>query len=111
MGRYLAILTGAATEADKARLTDEQQAEFMAAWAAWAQAHQSALVDPGAPLFRKRRLTGHGVETFEDGKVAYSIVEADSHDAAVEVFRGHPHLALLPGNSIEVLECPPLPGA
>lgn len=45
------------------------------------------------------------------GLVAYAIVEADSHDAAVELFRGHPHLALLPGNSIEVLECPPVPQA
>lgn len=109
MGKYLAILNGSADESDKVQLSQEQQNEFMAAWAAWAQKHESAFVDPGSPLFRKKRLTGQGVEDFEDGKVAYAIVEADSHEAAAEMFSDHPHLALLPGNSIDVLECPAIP--
>jgi hypothetical protein len=36
-------------------------------------------------------------------------VEADSHDEAVRIFSGHPHLELLRGNSIEVIECPSVP--
>lgn len=109
MTKYLAILNGSADESDEAELTDEQQMEFMQAWGAWAQAHESALIDPGSPLFRKRRLSHQGVDEFEDNRVAYAIVAADTHDAAVEMFREHPHLSLMPGNSIDIVECPAVP--
>lgn len=108
MGKYLAILHGAAGS-DKEQLTDEQQSEFMTAWATWAQTHEQALLDPGAPLYRKKRVTSTGVEDFEDSKIAYALIEAPSHDAAVDMFREHPHLNLHVRNSIEVLECPAIP--
>ncbi|MCZ0914194.1 hypothetical protein O4157_15665 [Gordonia amicalis] len=106
MPRFLAILNGSAGDIDRVGLTEQQQADFMTAWSAWAQAHQTALIDPGAPLFRKRRVTADGVEEFEDAKVAYAVVEADSHDDAVRILGEHPHLTLFRGNSIEVIECP-----
>ncbi|MEU8330490.1 hypothetical protein [Micromonospora sp. NPDC048839] len=108
MGRFLALFNGAADETDKTELTDQQQTEFLNAWASWAQANEKAIVDPGAPLNAKKRVTGRGVEDFTDALTAYSIVEADSHDEAVRIFSGHPHLGLFAGNSIAVLECPPL---
>ncbi|MFF0724378.1 hypothetical protein [Streptomyces sp. NPDC004134] len=109
MGRFLAVLHGAANDADKAEFTEQQQTEFMNAWAAWAQRNEHALVDPGSPLFRKKLVTAEGVEDFTDSKVGFAIVAADSHDDAVRLFSDHPHIALMPGNSIEVLECPPIP--
>ncbi|WP_269304244.1 hypothetical protein [Aeromicrobium sp. HA] len=108
MSRFLAILDGAADDESKNELSDDQQAEFLAAWGAWAQVHESALVDPGAPLFRKKVVTKAGVEDFTDAKVAYAIVEAGSHDEAARILAAHPHLTLSAGNTIEVLECPPL---
>ncbi|MGA4844251.1 hypothetical protein [Streptomyces sp. G45] len=106
MGPFLAVLHGVADAADKVRLTEQQQREFMNAWAAWAQRNEHALVDPGAPLFRKKRVTAGGVEDFTDSKTAYAIVKAETHDDAARLFSGHPHIALMPGNSIEVIECP-----
>jgi len=110
MTRFLAIYNGAADELDKRELSEEQQSEFMSAWAAWAQAHQRSLVDPGAPLYMKKLVTAHGVEDFTDSKTGYAIVGAGSQDEAVRIFAEHPHLRLISGNSIEVLECPPVPG-
>lgn len=109
MGRFLAIYHGAADQAEKEQLPEDQQAEFMTAWVSWAQTHQHSLVDPGAPLFLKKLVTAHGVEDFTDSKTGYAIVEAASHDEAVQIFAQHPHLLLHPGNSIEVLDCPPAP--
>lgn len=109
MARYLAICNGAADDASKDDLSEDQQAEFMAAWGAWAKENESALVDPGSPLFRKKVVTSQGVEDFTDAKVAYSVLEADSHDEAVRIVSAHPHLSLMEGNSIEVLECPAVP--
>ena len=110
MTRFLAIYHGAADQVAKAQLSEERQAEFMSAWATWAQTHQRALVDPGAPLHLKKLVTAHGVEDFIDSKTGYAIVEANSPDAAVQMFAEHPHLQLHRGNSIEVLECPAPPG-
>ena len=76
MRRFLAIYRGAADALEKGQLSDDQQAEFMTAWASWAQSHQQALVDPGAPLYRKKLVTAHGVEAFIDSKTGYAIVEA-----------------------------------
>lgn len=108
MGRFLAIYNGAADETT-GELSLEQQEEFLRAWAAWAQANEAALVDPGAPLYLKRRVTRRGAEDFTDAKVGYAVVEADSFDEAVRIFSEHPHLGLLEGNSIEVLQCPAPP--
>jgi hypothetical protein len=110
MARFLAIYHGGADPVETERLSEDQQAEFITAWAAWARTHQHSLADPGAPLFLKKLVTAHGVEDFTDSKTGYAIVEAASHDEAVRIFAGHPHLLLHPGNSIEVLECPPAPG-
>lgn len=109
MARFLAIYNGAATDNQKRDISPDEQQAFMVAWGTWAQAHEHALLDPGAPLFRKRVLTSTGVEEFEDSKTGYAIVEAPSHDDAVAIFSSHPHLTLSSGNSIEVIECPTIP--
>lgn len=110
MGRFLAIYHGAADERGKNALSEQQQAELMSAWTQWANTYQQSLVDPGAPLYRKKRVTTQGVEDFTDSKTGYAIVDADTHEDAVQIFAEHPHLQLLEGNAIEVLECPPAPG-
>ncbi|RLP88327.1 hypothetical protein EAD89_17280 [Micromonospora sp. BL4] len=109
MGKFLALFNGAADEAGKAELTEQQQTEFINAWASWAQANEKALVDPGAPLNAKKLVTARGVEDFTDPMTGYTIVEADSHDEAVQIFSEHPHLRIFAGNSIAVVECPPQP--
>ncbi|WP_285788117.1 hypothetical protein [Micromonospora sp. NBRC 101691] len=110
MGRFLALFNGAADEVGKAELTEQQQTEFIQAWASWAQANEKALIDPGAPLNAKKLVTAQGAEDFTDAMTGYTIVEADSHDEAVRIFSGHPHLGLFAGNSIAVIECPAPPG-
>ena len=55
--------------------------------------------------------TRHGAGS-ADGKndiLLYSIVEAQTHEAAAKMFEDHPHLTI-PSSSIEVMEIHPLPG-
>jgi hypothetical protein len=110
MSRFLAIYHGAADDAAMSEVTDEQRTAFMNAWMKWAQEFGAALVDNGSPLFRKKRVTAEGSDDFTDSKTGYTIIEANSHDEAVQIFSDHPHLRLFTGNWIEVLECPPIPG-
>lgn len=110
MTRYLGIYYGAVDEASKTELTDQQEAAFMHDWATWAQTYVEHLVDPGAPLSAKKRVTAQGVEDFTDATTGYCVLSAESHDEAARIFSEHPHLRLFPGNAIAVLECPPIPG-
>jgi len=68
MTRYLAIYQGASREVEKAEVTAEQSAAFLADWARWAQCHAPAIVDNGAPLFRKTRVAPEDDEDFTDTK-------------------------------------------
>ena len=96
MGKYLVIFNGAATDEARETITPEDSSAFVERWGSWAGALGSALV-AGAPLYRKVRLTADTAEPFEDAKTAYALVDATSHDQAVEMFSGHPHLDLAPG--------------
>jgi hypothetical protein len=41
---------------------------------------------------------------------AYTIVQAESHEAAAKLFEGHPHFAIFPGDGVEIMEVLPIPG-
>lgn len=90
-----------------AKASPEQNQAVMAAWRAWAQRSAAALVEMGAPLAAPSVLKGDAGPGFVGG---FSIVQADSIEAAKKIFDGHPHFET-PGNSIELLEQIAMPGA
>lgn len=115
MKTFLAIFTGPADA--MARFQSLPQAERqklesagMKAWGEWMQRHQAALVDGGAPLGRTKRVTAQGVADFRNQIGAYTIVRAESHEAAAQMFVGHPHFTIFPGDGVEIMERLPVPG-
>jgi hypothetical protein len=40
---------------------------------------------------------------------AFTIVQAESQEAAAKLFLKHPHFTIFPGESIEVMEIMPIP--
>jgi len=42
---------------------------------------------------------------------AYTVVRAESHDAAAKLFERHPHFTIFPGDSVEVMPVLPIPSA
>jgi hypothetical protein len=40
---------------------------------------------------------------------AYTVVQADSQEAAAKLFQNHPHFTMFPGEGVEVMECLPMP--
>src|ERR1700690_94434 len=112
---FLAIYLGspAAMEAWRTKSEAERkelQAKGMAAWNAWAEKHKSAIVNRGAPLAKTKRVTAGGVTDVRNAMAAYTIVRADSHEAAAKVFKDHPHFMMFSGEAIEVMECLQIPG-
>lgn len=109
MSKYLAIYNGNADERNKSQITPEQSQKFMEEWAKWAQDNKQVIIDPGSPLSSKKEITANGIKDAKDTKTGYTIVEAQSLEAATQIFSNHPHLTLFAGNFIEVLECPSIP--
>ena len=91
-----------------ANATPEDIQKGMEPWMAWAARCGSALVDLGTPLVNGQTLTKAGSATSARQVAGYSILEADSTDAAKALLDGHPHLEWLDGAEIEVHESVPM---
>ena len=90
--------------------TPEQQKKGMDAWMKWMGDHQASLVDHGAPLGATKRVDAKGASDTKNGAGGYSIVQAESADAATKMFgKDHPHLQM-PGAWVEVIEIMQMPG-
>ena len=87
-------------------VTPEQAQAGMDLWMAWAGRAGDAIVDLGAPL-GDAATVGNG-EAYGD-VVGYSILEAASRDAVVELVQDHPHFHTR-GGQVEVHEMLPVPG-
>src|SRR3989449_10089361 len=88
-----------------------KQKEGIAAWKAWAEKHQSAIVGMGGPLGKTKKVSQRGIEDTSNEMGAYMVVRADSHEAAAELFERHPHFTIFPGESVEIMPVLPIPGA
>jgi hypothetical protein len=115
---YLAIFLGskdsASWKAWNALPEAERQArqrEGMAAWKAWAEKHQAAIAGMGGPLGKTKRVSLQGIEDVSNELGAYTVVRAESHEAAAKLFENHPSFAIFPGDCVEVMPILPIPGA
>ncbi len=114
---YLAVFTGAKTSPRRAawdalpeaqRRAKEQ--EGMAAWRAWAAKHQAAVVTMGGPLGKTKKAAADGITDITNQLAAFTVVRADSHEAAAKMFQNHPHFTIFPGDSVEIMPILPIPG-
>jgi len=117
MKKFLAIYIGTEAALRKAqweKLDEEKRkaldAEGVKAWEEWALAHSAAIVDQGSPLGKTKRASSEGITDIKNNITGYVIVQAESHAAAAKMFEKHPHFAIFPGDSVEIMECIPLPG-
>jgi hypothetical protein len=83
----------------------------IAAWKAWAEKHQAAIVGMGGPLGKTKKVSQRGIEDTSNEMGAYMVVRADSHEAAAKLFERHPHFTIFPGESVEIMPVLPIPGA
>jgi len=115
---YLAVFLGGGTNSAKRAAWDalpeaERNAKMqqgMAAWKAWIDKHQSAIVQMGGPLGKTRKVDSRGVAEVTNLLTAFTVVRAASHEAAAKMFEGHPHFSIFPGEAIEIMPVLPIPG-
>ena len=113
---YLAVFVGSRNSAKmvawNAMPETERKAkekEGMAAWKAWVEKHQGSLADMGGPLGKTKRVGLGGIADISNELGAFTVVRAESHEAASRMFENHPHFAIFPGEAVEIMPVLPIP--
>jgi hypothetical protein len=103
MSNYVLAYTGGSMAE-----TEEEQAAAMAAWGAWIGGLGDSLVDAGNPFGASASVASDGATTEggASGLTGYSIISADSLDAATVATKGCP--VFTSGGAIEVYEIFPV---
>lgn len=102
MAKFVVIYTGGSGMA----ASPEKQQEIMAEWGVWYGQLGDKIADGGAPFARSKHIRKAG--EVKDGPLGdspatgYTIIEADSLDAAAELCTAHPHIAH--GGQVQVFE-------
>ena len=102
MAKYLFVYYGGMMAA-----TPAQQKKSMDAWMGWFGKLGQSLVDAGAPTKPGKSVSKSGTRTLGANPVTgYSIVQANSIEAAAEMAKGAPSLA--EGGKVSVYELLPM---
>ena len=109
--RYLAVFTmdktgprWAAWHAMTKAQQDETAARGIAAIGAWEEAHRDDILYVGGPLGPTLRIEADGsVGAVVNVLTVFMVVTAASHEAAVRLFDGHPHMSIFPCDGVEVM--------
>ena len=116
MKTFLAVYTGSAESRERSgwdALDDDErqarEASGMQAWGKWMEANAADIVDAGGPLGKTKRVSRDGITDTANELAGYVILRAESHASAAARFEGHPHFAIFPGDSVEIMECLPIP--
>lgn len=115
---YLAVFLGSKTSPrrqawDKLPEAERraQEQKGMAAWRGWVEQHQPVIVTMGGPLGKTKKASQTGIADISNQLSAFTVVRADSHEAAAAMFEKHPHFMIFPGDAIEIMPVLPVPGA
>ncbi|QPM91364.1 hypothetical protein [Pseudooceanicola algae] len=92
MTQFLVIYKAAASAAPEA---PEDQQAAMAAWGAWMEKVGTHLADPGNPIGKSWTVTASGAAPGGNALpiMGYTILEADSIEAACQLVEGNPMLS------------------
>jgi hypothetical protein len=114
MKTFLAVYVGSVAAMDAWKKMDDAERKpkeiaGVQAWHAWVQANEKAIVDKGGPLGKTKRVSKQGIADVRNEMGAYTVVQAESHEAAAKLFESHPHFTVFPGDAVEVMELLPIP--
>jgi hypothetical protein len=116
MKRFLAVYLGTPDSAARKKWDALSEAERKArerrgmdAWMRWGDERGVSIAEMGGPLGKTKHVDAKGVSDTRNAICGYIVVEAESHEAAARLFLDHPHFSIFPGESVEIMECLPIP--
>ncbi|HEX3913316.1 MAG TPA: hypothetical protein VHW71_07405 [Steroidobacteraceae bacterium] len=117
MKNFLAVFIGIASSPKVVEFRSMEEgrrkqleATGIKAWGDWMKTHQAVIVDNGSPLGKTKRVSADGISDIRNNLSGFVVVKAASQEAAAKLFEHHPHFSIFPGDSVEIMECLPIPG-
>jgi hypothetical protein len=117
MKTFLAVYLGTANSPQRKEWDSLSEGERkareeagMKAWMAWGGKYSAAVVEHGGPLGKTKHISARGIADVTNNLAGYTVVKAESHEAAARMFEKHPHFSIFPGESVEIMEILPIPG-
>ena len=87
----------------------EERKKSMGEWQVWMNKNMASFADHGGPVGKTKQVAASGATDIKNDIGGYSIVQAESHEAAAALFADNPHFTM-PGATVEVMEIMPMPG-
>jgi YCII-related domain-containing protein len=87
----------------------EERKKSMGEWEVWMKKNMASFADHGGPVGKTKQVAASGAIDTKNDIGGYSIVQAESQEAAAALFADNPHLTM-PGATVEVMEIMPMPG-
>ena len=87
----------------------EERKKSMGKWEVWMKKNVANFADSGGPVGKTKRVATNGATDIRNDIGGYSIVQAETHEAAAALFADNPHFTM-PGATVEVMEIMPMPG-
>lgn len=108
MPRFLAVYTMKHEDLVQFRGRPKEEQDTVDAiglpqWAEWEKKNAASIVNRGGMVGKTTRVTKEGVTEGVNGFCGYVIVEAESAEAAAQLFVDHPHITVFPGDGVDVM--------
>jgi hypothetical protein len=92
-----------------ANTSEEERKKGMREWESWMKKHKASMADQGGPVGKTKRVASNGITDTSNDVGGYSIIQAESQQAAGALLADSPHLTM-PGATAEVMEIMQMPG-
>jgi len=110
MKKFVAIfaLPAATVKEWMANVSEEERAtqtqQMMQEWNDWVAANESSIVDKGLPLGKTKHVDANGVTDVVNDLNWMMIVQAETPEAAADLFVNHPHIKTIPSSYVEIMD-------
>jgi len=64
----------------------------------------------GGPLGKTLKVNAGGITEVSNAMGGFTVIRAASQQEAAKLFENHPHFAIFPGESVEIMPVLPIPG-
>jgi hypothetical protein len=81
----------------------EEREKGMGEWKTWMQAHIADFADMGGPVGKNSSVTASGATEMSNDLGGYSVIKADSKEAATAILADSPHFKM-PGATVDLME-------
>lgn len=72
-------------------------------WTEWEARSAASIPDRGGMVGKTLRVTRDGVANAVNPFCGYTVVEAESIEAAARLFENHPHFSVFPGDGVDIM--------